>query len=136
MTTRTWWPEVVEGIVSATAGIFAIAFPAFAAEILILLIAVWAIVVGVFQVYLAIRLRDEMQGEFWLGLAGVALILLGIGMLLFPAAAALSLVWLIGSSGDWLRGLPRHPRLAAAPRQQARQAGRCHGLQPARVISF
>jgi uncharacterized membrane protein HdeD (DUF308 family) len=94
---RRWWVEVLEGILSVAAGLIAIILPTFAAEILVLLISVWAIVVGVFQVYLAIRLRDEMRGEFWLGLAGVAVVLLGIGMLLFPAAAALSLVWLIGS---------------------------------------
>ena len=94
---RHWWLEVAEGILSVAAGVLAIAFPVFTAEILLLLIAAWAIVVGAFQVYLAFRLRHEMRGEFWLGLAGVAAILLGIGMLLFPAVAALSLVWLIGS---------------------------------------
>jgi uncharacterized membrane protein HdeD (DUF308 family) len=94
---RRWWVEVLEGILSVAAGLVAIILPTFAAEILVLLISVWAIVVGVFQVYLAIRLRDEMRGEFWLGLAGVAVVLLGVGMLLFPSAAALSLVWLIGS---------------------------------------
>jgi uncharacterized membrane protein HdeD (DUF308 family) len=96
-TDRNWWIEVLEGVLSIAAGLIAFVLPEFAAEILVLLIAVWAIVVGVFQVYLAIRLRDEMRGEFWLGLAGVAAVLLGIGMLLFPAAAALSLVWLIGT---------------------------------------
>lgn len=96
-TDRNWWIEVLEGVLSMAAGLIAFVLPEFAAEILVLLIAVWAIVVGVFQVYLAIRLRDEMRGEFWLGLAGVAAVLLGIGMLLFPAAAALSLVWLIGT---------------------------------------
>jgi uncharacterized membrane protein HdeD (DUF308 family) len=94
---RNWWIEVLEGVLSILAGLIAFVLPEFAAEILVLLIAVWAIVVGVFQVFLAIRLRDEMRGEFWLGLAGVAAVLLGIGMLLFPAAAALSLVWLIGT---------------------------------------
>jgi uncharacterized membrane protein HdeD (DUF308 family) len=96
-THRHWWLEVVEGVASVAAGVLAVVFPVFAAEILMILIAVWAIAVGAFQVYMAIRLRDEMRGEFWLGLAGVAMILLGIGMVLFPAAAALSLVWLIGS---------------------------------------
>ena len=71
--------------------------PDFAAEVLVVLIAVWAIVTGVFQIWAAIRLRERIRGEFWLGLAGVASILFGVILLVFPAAGALALVWLIGS---------------------------------------
>ena len=49
-THRHWWLEVAEGILSGAAGVLAIAFPVFTAEILLLLIAAWAIVVGAFQV--------------------------------------------------------------------------------------
>ncbi len=94
---KNWWLEVLEGVVSIAAGVLALLFPGFTAEILRYLIAAWAIVIGVFQVYTAIRLRDEMRGEFWLGLAGVAAVMFGISMILFPAAGVLSLVWLIGS---------------------------------------
>jgi uncharacterized membrane protein HdeD (DUF308 family) len=62
-----------------------------------LLIAVWAIVTGVIQIWTAIRLRERIRGEFWLGLAGVASILFGVILVVFPAAGALALVWLIGA---------------------------------------
>lgn len=94
---KNWWLEVLEGVVSIAAGVLALLFPGFTAEILRYLIAAWAIVIGVFQVYMAIRLREEIRGEFWLGLAGVAAVIFGISMILFPAAGVLSLVWLIGS---------------------------------------
>lgn len=96
-TDKNWWIALLEGIVSIAAGVLALLFAPFAADILLLLIAAWAIVIGVFQVYMAIRLRDEIQGEFWLGLAGVAAIVFGISAFLYPAVAALSVVWLIGS---------------------------------------
>ena len=94
---RSWWIEILEGVVSGAAGLVALLLPGFAAEILVLLIAVWSIVTGVIEVGLAIRLRRVLEGEVWLGLAGVASILFGGLILLFPAAGALSLVWLIGS---------------------------------------
>jgi uncharacterized membrane protein HdeD (DUF308 family) len=96
-TNRNWWLELLEGIASLAAGVIALLFPGFAADILILLIAAWAIVIGAVQIYLAIRMRDEIQGEFWLGLAGVAAIVFGVATLFFPAGSALSIVWLIGS---------------------------------------
>lgn len=96
-TDKSWWLEVLEGIVSIVAGLIALILPAFAAEILVFLIAAWAIVTGVFEIWTAIRLREKIQGEFWLGLAGVASILFGVVLLAFPAAGVLSLVWLIGS---------------------------------------
>jgi uncharacterized membrane protein HdeD (DUF308 family) len=80
------------------AGLIALVLPDFAAQILVLLIAAWAIVTGAFQIWSAIRLRAEISGEFWLGLAGVASILFGVILLVFPAAGALGLVWLIGSA--------------------------------------
>jgi len=94
---KNWWVEVLEGAVSIAAGVLALLFPPFAAEILLYLIAAWAVLIGVFQIYMAIRLRDEIRGEFWLGLAGVAAIIFGISMIIFPSAGVLSLVWLIAA---------------------------------------
>ena len=94
---RSWWLSILEGIVGIVAGVFAFLFPVQAAAALIFIIAAWAIVTGVFEIAAAIRLREQIQGEFWLGLAGVASILYGVVIYLFPAAGALSIVWLIGS---------------------------------------
>lgn len=95
---RNWWLGIIEGIASILAGLVALILPGFAAEILRILIAAWAIVTGAIQIWSAIRLRAEISGEFWLGLAGVASILFGVILLVFPAAGVLGLVWLIGSS--------------------------------------
>jgi uncharacterized membrane protein HdeD (DUF308 family) len=94
---RSWWIEILEGVAGVAAGVIALVVPGFAAEILILLIAAWAIVTGIFEIVLAYRLRKAIAGEVWMALAGVASILFGIVIYLFPAAGALSIVWLIGS---------------------------------------
>jgi uncharacterized membrane protein HdeD (DUF308 family) len=93
---RSWWLSVLEGIVSILAGVVALLFPVWAAATLVLLIAAWAVVTGVFEIVAAIRLREQIKGEFWMGLAGVASILYGVVLFLFPAAGALAIVWLIG----------------------------------------
>ncbi len=94
---RSWWLEVLEGLVGVVAGVIAIALPEFAATALVLIIAVWAAITGVIEIVLAVRLRRVIRGELWMGLAGVASILFGVLVFLFPAAGALSLVWLIGA---------------------------------------
>ncbi|MGH2382366.1 MAG: HdeD family acid-resistance protein [Candidatus Limnocylindria bacterium] len=95
---RSWWLEILEGIAGVAAGLLALIFPLFAAEVLVLIIAAWAIITGIFEIVAAIRLREQIRGEVWLGLAGVVSILFGIVLVLFPGAGALSLVWLIGGS--------------------------------------
>lgn len=94
---RTWWIEILEGVAGIVAGLIALVAPAFAAEVLLIIIAAWAIVTGVFEIYLAIKLREKIEGELWMGLAGLASILFGVILLLFPNTGALSVVWLIGA---------------------------------------
>lgn len=93
---RSWWLSILEGLAGIAAGVLALVFPIFAAEVLVYLIAAWAIVTGVFEIVAAVRLREQIRGEFWLGLAGVASILYGAILFLFPRAGALAIVWLIG----------------------------------------
>jgi uncharacterized membrane protein HdeD (DUF308 family) len=94
---RSWWVEVLEGVVGIAAGVIAIVLLEFAVTALILIIAAWSVVTGILEIVLAIRLRRVIEGEVWMGLAGVASILFGVLLVVFPAAGALSLVWLIGA---------------------------------------
>ncbi len=60
-----------------------------------MLIAVWAIVHGVFEISAAIRLRKEIQNESLI-LSGVLSVAFGALMILNPGAGALAVLWLIG----------------------------------------
>ena len=93
---RSWWLAILEGIVGIIAGVIALLFPVYAAEALVLIIGVWAIITGIFEIVAAVRLREQITGELWMGLAGLASILYGVVLFLFPGAGVLSLVWLIG----------------------------------------
>ena len=119
---RSWWLTILEGIVGIVAGLLALAFPGIAASALLVLIAAWSIVTGVIEVALAIRLREQITGELWLAIAGLLSIAFGVLLFLFPAAGALTIVWIIGAFAiafgislialGWrLRGI--HQRMAA-----------------------
>ena len=92
-----WGSLAIEGIAGIIAGIVAFAVPGLTAIVLLYVIAFWAIVTGVFELTTAIRLRKEIKGEWTLALAGVASVVFGILLLLFPGAGALAVVWLIGA---------------------------------------
>ncbi len=83
------------GLAGLAAGVLALIFPALTALALVLIMGASAVVSGVLQVAMAIRLRKEIRGEWLLGLAGVVSLLFGGFVLLFPGAGALALVWLI-----------------------------------------
>ena len=64
---------------------------------LLMVIAAWAIVTGVFAIAAAIRLRKQIQGEWLLGLSGALSVLFGLALIAFPLAGALTIAWLLGA---------------------------------------
>jgi uncharacterized membrane protein HdeD (DUF308 family) len=90
-----WW-QVLEGLAGIVAGVIAFLWLGLAAVALVLLIAAWAIVTGIFEIVAAVRLRREISNELWLAIGGVISILFGIVLVLNPGAGLLSLAWLIG----------------------------------------
>jgi uncharacterized membrane protein HdeD (DUF308 family) len=93
---RDMW-SLLAGILGIVAGIVAAVWPGITALVLLILIAAWAIVTGVFEIVAAYRLRDQINGEALLALGGALSIAFGVLALLMPSAGALAIVWLIGA---------------------------------------
>ena len=91
------WPLALEGLVGVLAGIGTLAWPEITALALVYLIAAWAVVTGVFELVQAVRLRLVIENEWTLGLSGLASVVFGVLLAVWPAAGALAVVWLIGS---------------------------------------
>lgn len=91
------WLLLVEGVVSVLAGLVAFVFPGLTAVALLYLIAAWAIITGLSEIATAIRLRQEIRGEWALIAGGAASVLLGLVLAVLPAVGILSLIWLIGA---------------------------------------
>ena len=91
-----WWVLLLTGLCGIAVGVLTFINPAITAFALLFYIAVWAIAVGLLEIVAAVRLRKEIEGEFWLILAGAVSIAFGVLLLTRPGAGALSVLWLIG----------------------------------------
>jgi uncharacterized membrane protein HdeD (DUF308 family) len=92
-----WWVGILEGLAGIAAGVIAFVWPAITAIALLFLVAAWAIVTGVLQIWMAIRMREQIRGELLLGLAGAVSVIFGVVLILGgPTVGILSLLWLVG----------------------------------------
>jgi len=91
-----WWLAVV-GLLGIATGVLMFTMPGLTALVLLYFIAGWAIATGAFQIVGAIRLRKEIDDEWYLILGGVVSVLFGVGVMMAPGAGALALLWVIGT---------------------------------------
>jgi uncharacterized membrane protein HdeD (DUF308 family) len=92
-----WWTVVIMGLLAILAGLVSFFYPQITLVVLLAIIAASAIVRGVFELIVAIRLRKEMDDEWILALSGLMSILFG-GLILYrPDAGLLAIALLIGA---------------------------------------
>jgi uncharacterized membrane protein HdeD (DUF308 family) len=92
-----WGWQLVIGILGIIIGFLTFHAPQITALALIIYIAAWALMVGATEIALAIKLRREIKGEWFLILMGLVSIVFAVMLLWNPLPGALALVWLIGS---------------------------------------
>ena len=93
---ENWWWLILEGLFGILIGVMTIVQPAAMGQAWLLVIAAWAIVTGVFEIITAIRLRKEIEGEFWLILSGLFSVVFGILVILAPTAGAFTIGLITG----------------------------------------
>lgn len=91
-----WWIVLLLGVVSLAVGVIAAFQPGATLLALVLLMAAYAIVIGVLDIVVAVRLRKLIEGEWALIVAGAVSILFGVAVAAFPPAGALALAFLVG----------------------------------------
>ena len=108
----SWY--VLEGTIGIAVGLATFFFPGMAAQALIILIGLWAILTGIFEVSAAFEL--PISWNWLLAIAGILSIGFGVVMIAYPVSGAVAIVWLIGlyalmfgssllAFGIWLRGM-------------------------------
>jgi uncharacterized membrane protein HdeD (DUF308 family) len=120
-----WWLLLIEGLFGIGAGILTLIWPGITAIVLLYLIAAWALVTGVLEIAAAIRLRKVLTNEWLLALAGIASLVFGVVLVLFPRAGALAVVLWIGAYA-FVFGV-----LLVALAFRLRSLGRPHPARPA-----
>jgi uncharacterized membrane protein HdeD (DUF308 family) len=91
-----FWPFVVEGALGLAFAAVILAFPASMAFVLRYLVAGWALATGFFELVAAARVHRRYDGEPLLAGAGLASLLFGFVMIVWPRAAMIALSWLVG----------------------------------------
>lgn len=100
-----WIALVLRGVLGLVAAGLFVALPleftvSYALATLVL-VAAWAIAVGLLEIVAAVRLRKEIRGEVLLALSGTITVGLGVAILVLlylqPIASILSVAWLIGA---------------------------------------
>jgi uncharacterized membrane protein HdeD (DUF308 family) len=91
------WLIGLQGLFGVLAGVITIFLPAVTAIGLLIAIAAWLLIIGVLQIFAAIKLRKEIEGEFWLALSGALSVLFAIYLMLRPGQGALALIFIIGT---------------------------------------
>jgi len=89
-----WWLGL-SGVVGILAGIVAFAYTGMTALVLLMVIAVWAILIGVLQLYAAVQLWRVIDNAWWLILSGLLAIAFGVVLIAWPGTGALAVIWTI-----------------------------------------
>jgi uncharacterized membrane protein HdeD (DUF308 family) len=94
---RPWPALLLEAVAGIAAGLITLFRPHITALGLLVTIAAWSLVTGIFEIVAAVRLRKLVRGEWLLALGGVISVALGVMLLVFPAAGLLTIVFWTGA---------------------------------------
>lgn len=92
---KGWWLVLLLGLVALAAGALTVFYPLVTAVVLVLFMGANALVTGILDIAIAVRLRRELRNKGLLVLSGIVSIIFGLLVMLYPGAGALALVWLV-----------------------------------------
>jgi uncharacterized membrane protein HdeD (DUF308 family) len=116
---------LLEGMLGIAVAVVWVIWPLRTSLAFLYVLGTWAVLGGILEIGSAIRLRRIIQHEWMLAFAGLLSIAFGVIVFMRPPAAALALVWWIGSYaivfGAVLIGVGIHMRRLAGPSRPRRE---------------
>ena len=82
---RRAWPQVVHGVAGLLVGVITFASPPVTGVVLLVIVAIWAMVIGVLELVTAVRLSRATHHAWLFALYGVISLSFGAFLLLSPA---------------------------------------------------
>lgn len=84
------------GLLAVVAGIYLVTRPGIAAELIALIIGLWAVLFGLVDIFLGFSSKASDKSNWLFVIVGILSVLLGIFVLANPLGTILTLVWVIG----------------------------------------
>ena len=91
-----WWVYLVVGMLEIGVAIITFVRPEITGTVLAILVGLWALFKGLIELMAGIALRDEIQGEWILILAGILTLAFGVFALLLPFTESVAAIWMLG----------------------------------------
>jgi uncharacterized membrane protein HdeD (DUF308 family) len=89
--------RIVLGVVSILFGIVVLVWPGMSLGILVIMVGIWAIIIGVLQIVSSVGHRAVPNSGWVWGIVGGALaILFGVLVLVWPGTGLVTIIWIIG----------------------------------------
>jgi len=90
-----WGWQLVVGSLGIVVGLLTFHAPQITALALVIYIAAWALMIGASEIAIAVKMRREIKGEWFLILMGLASIVFAVLLLWNPIAGAAAVIWLV-----------------------------------------
>jgi uncharacterized membrane protein HdeD (DUF308 family) len=92
---KEWGFDLIIGIVGIIIGLLTFHAPGITVVALVIYVAAWALMIGATEIAVAIKLRREIKGEWFLILMGLLSIAFAVLLLWNPLLGAATLIWIM-----------------------------------------
>lgn len=94
--TENWWWLIFSGAIGIIIGVLTIWQPFAMGLAWIFVIAVWAIMTGIFEIFTAVRLRKLIEREWMMIVSGLLSVAFGVLAAVFPSSGAFAVGFIVG----------------------------------------
>ena len=92
---KEWGFDLIIGIVGIIIGLLTFHAPRITVVALVIYIAAWVLMIGATEIAVAIKLRRQIKGEWFLILMGLLSIAFAVLLLWTPLLGAATLIWIV-----------------------------------------